>query len=86
MCVEVLINSIRVRARKEAPEPPPPILFSVADPSLSLFPPLNLTLLVRLFWLLIVVLFAFDLFVTVIKHVRGHPSGPKISRSHPDVS
>jgi hypothetical protein len=28
--------------------------------------------------------FAFDLFVTVLKHVRGHPSGPKISRSHPD--
>jgi len=27
---------------------------------------------------------AFYLFVTVIKHVRGHPSGPKISRSHPD--
>gem|GEM_PF-6217528 len=57
------------------------LVLVLALPPTSLPPPL----LICLFWLLTVRSFlAFDLFVTVLKHVRGHPSGPKISRSHPD--
>jgi len=51
----------------------------VSDPD-PVADPANLSVLVPdcLFF------FAFYLFVAVFKHVRGHPSGPKISRSHPD--